>query len=323
VLSAAYDGFYAHLLPTRRYAEMHEVNRRRARLAPRLSPQEAGDAHAMLAWSATYLGRYGEAAEHATAAIEVTRGLRPGVYFHALSWRVWARFMIGDWDGALDDQRDLDRVLEDDPRGLPPGPYGRGYAVASFCAELRGDTMTADAKLQVVRRLLATGLRPGLVNGVGYAVRTLVRRREHAEAWRLFPYPVPEADAACALLEAYTDLVSVEDDRERAAAILERAGLETELGELEGLPCFADRLAGRLAAADGERDRAIELLRRSADGFAGVGAPWEEAWSRLLLAEIAGDRTEAEDSLATFERLGSIGEIERAQAFLAAAAQRS
>jgi len=60
------------------------------------------------------------------------------------------------------------------------------------------------------------------------------------------------------------------------------------------------------------------LLRRSADGFASLGAPWEEAWSRLLLAELTSDVGEARQALAVFERLGSVSEIESAQVLLVA-----
>jgi hypothetical protein len=66
----------------------------------------------------------------------------------------------------------------------------------------------------------------------------------------------------------------------------------------------------------------VDLLSRSADGFAALGARWEEAWSRLLLAEalagvdnVAAER-ELRAALPVFDRLGSVQEAERARAAL-------
>ena len=93
---------------------------------------------------------------------------------------------------------------------------------------------------------------------------------------------------------------------------------EVEVGEQVALPLFVDRLEGRAAAASGDVASAVRLLERSAAGFAALGARWEEAWSRLLLAEtLASDdpgRVEAELAVAlpVFERLGSVRETERA-----------
>lgn len=109
----------------------------------------------------------------------------------------------------------------------------------------------------------------------------------------------------------------------RSEQILDLVRAEAEHGELEALRHFADRFEGRMALEAGDLPRAAECLELSAEGFARLGAPWEEAWSRLLLVESTAElgpdpETEAQLSLAlpTFERLGSIGEIERAKALL-------
>lgn len=124
-------------------------------------------------------------------------------------------------------------------------------------------------------------------------------------------------------LEAACEIVALLDDSSRSQEILDIARPEAEHGELEALAYFADRLEGRMASQAGDAQRAAECLERSAEGFARLGAPWEEAWSRLLLVESTAElgpdpETEAQLSLAlpTFERLGSIGEIERAKALL-------
>lgn len=80
-----------------------------------------------------------------------------------------------------------------------------------------------------------------------------------------------------------------------------------------------------MAARDG-RDRAGgRALERSASGFAALEARWEEAWSRLLLAEllVGSDRARAEHDVAAalpvFDQVHSVREAERARALLAEA----
>jgi hypothetical protein len=108
-----------------------------------------------------------------------------------------------------------------------------------------------------------------------------------------------------------------------APGLVADAREEAEIGEQLSLPLFADRLEGRAVAAAGDLESAAVLLHRSADGFALLGARWEEAWSRLLLAEVLvnGDarRTEGEltAALQVFEQLGSVQETERARRLLA------
>ncbi|MDQ3963665.1 MAG: hypothetical protein M3277_07120, partial [Actinomycetota bacterium] len=124
-------------------------------------------------------------------------------------------------------------------------------------------------------------------------------------------------------LEAACEIVILLDDPDRCDEILDVARAEAEHGELEALRYFADRLEGRMASGPGDLPRARDCLERSADGFARLGAPWEEAWSRLLLAEAIaelGPGADAETQLARalpiFERLRSVGEIERARSVL-------
>ena len=68
------------------------------------------------------------------------------------------------------------------------------------------------------------------------------------------------------------------------------------------------------------------LLDLAAQGFAALGTAWEEAWSRLLLAElvVGSDARRAEQELScalrVFEQLGSVREAERARALVAEAA---
>ena len=61
----------------------------------------------------------------------------------------------------------------------------------------------------------------------------------------------------------------------------------------------------------------LEMLTRSADGFAALEAIWEEARSRLMRAEVASQddhqqaKTQIGLALPVFERLGSVAEMQR------------
>ena len=122
VLSGALDAETSLLMAGGRYGEMHARDLRRLELVPRLTdPQEVGDAYAMAAWSAQYLGRYEEALAHATEGVARSQE-NPGTYLHCLVYRVMAKFVLGDWPGALDDHAEMERVLVEDPRDFPPAP---------------------------------------------------------------------------------------------------------------------------------------------------------------------------------------------------------
>jgi hypothetical protein len=85
---------------------------------------------------------------------------------------------------------------------------------------------------------------------------------------------------------------------------------------------YADRLEGQAAAAHNNVALSLEMLTRSADGFAALEAIWEEARSRLMLAELVSQddhqqaKTQIGLALPVFERLGSVAEMQRTRALL-------
>jgi len=105
---------------------------------------------------------------------------------------------------------------------------------------------------------------------------------------------------------AACDLIAAEERWDDAEKVVARGRTAAEERGLRPIVYAIDRLEGRW-----RQER--EPLRRSAEGFGELGAVWEEAFSRLLLAELTGERAEAERALAVFERLGSVAEIERAK----------
>src|SRR5262249_52962735 len=150
----------------------------------------------------------------------------------------------------------------------------------------------------------------------------LARRGLFDEALAACPF-VPHTWGSGLSLEMRCEVVASQGDWDEAARVVAAARDETEIGEQVALPLYADRLEGRAVAAAGGAAHAAELLRRSADGFAALGARWEQAWSRLLLAEVVvdTDRQRAERELAealpVFEQLRSVREHQRARALLA------
>jgi tetratricopeptide (TPR) repeat protein len=307
VLSGALDARASLLMAQGRYREMHAHDQRRLELVPRLTDtQEIGDAYAMVAWSALYLGRYRDALGYASEGVERSHE-NPATYTHCLVYRTWAKFVLGDWQGALADHAEMERLLEDDPREFAPGPYMRAYAVIAFCRELRGDASEADRLLGLTRRFLDEGgSRTGLVGAVSYYLRALIHRGQGFEEASRFALP-PPSEGTPILLEALCEVAAAAEDWEQARLLVRRAREESQSTGLLAVPCFADRLDGLMRRDPG-------LLRRSADGFATLGAVWEEAWSRLQLAELTGNAADLGSALETFERLRSVKEIERVRA---------
>jgi hypothetical protein len=199
------------------------------------------------------------------------------------------------------------------------------YTRVALCHELRGEHDDADRYIGVALRYLEQARymreRAGASVHPPPLALALARRGRFDDALALIPL-VPRSVSAGVTLEALCEIAAARERWDDAARLVAAAREEAEVGEQLSLPLFADRLEGRAAGAAGDLVEGTKLLGRSADGFAALGAPWEEAWSRLLLAEMVADerrRAEPElaSALAVFEGLGSVREAERARAMLA------
>jgi hypothetical protein len=155
----------------------------------------------------------------------------------------------------------------------------------------------------------------GRRNALAPACRALVHRGQVDEARALFAHD-PDSKAYGTALEALCDMTAAAHDWAGARQTVDVARAWAKETGLVGLPLFADRLEGQIAAADGDEEVAAAAFRRAADGFAQVGAVWEEAYARLLLAEVTSDPDQLERAQVVFERLGSVTEIERARGVL-------
>ncbi|HEV3472761.1 MAG TPA: AAA family ATPase, partial [Actinomycetota bacterium] len=323
LLSAAMDALAVWWWPSGRWGEVARVGRARLELIPRLTDvREICDIALSAGRDHTLLGHYKDAVNYLSRAMDRARGIDTGQYLHALVHRVYPRFMAGDWDGALEDQSEIERL--ETPSGEDPPRYAvRPFGVVLFLHTLREQLDVTDRYLQIMRRFRAevASMSPDAWGPLAVPARTLAYRGEPEEAmaWLRLDRWRGRGEH----LEAACEIVILIDDVDRCEEILELARVEAEHGELEALCYFADRLEGRMASGPDDLPRARARLERSAEGFARLGAPWEEAWSRLLLAETYAELgldfdTEAQLTLAlpTFERLGSVAEIERARALL-------
>jgi hypothetical protein len=329
LLSAALDAAQAVHVTSGRYGGAHRLALRRVGLVPRMRDvREIGDAHAMAAWTTQHIGRYRDAETHAAACVELARDRDAGLYAFGLAWRVQARHALGDWEGALSDQAEIERVAAGEPRDLPASFTMPAYVQAGLCHELRGGGPRADAYLDLALRYFDHRKRFAMWSGPSLlalptAAQILARRRRFDEALAILDAaPGPSAGLAFA---ARCEIAAERAAWSEVPALATASREEAAKGELLALPLVVDRLEGRAAAAAGDAEAASLLLRRSADGFRELEAAWEEAWSRLLLGEVLlpGDRSTAEPelapALAVFERLGSVREIERSRSALAGA----
>jgi hypothetical protein len=325
LLSAALDASYGMYFPVR-YGPALRAALRRVDLESRLTTTEISDAYNMCAWSSFYVGDYEASIGYATRGMELARGLDPAEYAHGLTWRIKARFMSGDWNGALADQAELESLVKESARHPPA--YAQGaYAFTALCLELRGRFEEVDRYADLLQ---VTPPRPddshkaegGYVAHafkaeMGYLVRSFAHRGDLKLARGSLVLDITEKfpehmAAAC-------DVLPLEQDWPAARKLLPLMRRIADEGEVQPLEWFAARLEGLMEAGEGNLDKAVLLLRASADGFGTLGAVWEEAYSNLLLAETVGKdgRVELYESrllsaLATFQRLGSVREIDRA-----------
>jgi class 3 adenylate cyclase/DNA-binding SARP family transcriptional activator len=322
LLSAALDLVAEHVAYAGRHGDAYRTCLERNKLLARMTDvKEIGDSLAVASRDAWHLGRFREAEAHATSCIERARGIDSGSYLHGLTWRVAARFALGEWEDALADQAELERVAGLSTRDLPPAFAMGAYTRAGLCRELRGERDEADRYIDVSLRYIerVRHAREGGSIHLPPLALALARRGRFEEGLALIPF-VPRSLAAGATLEVLCEIAAARGRWDEAAELEAAARAEAEVGEQLTLPLHADRLAGRAASENGNAAAGAELFARSAEGFAALGARWEEACSRLLLAEVA-DRPRAERELGAalpvFEELGSVLEAERARALLA------
>ena len=318
LLSMALDALSTLRVPEGLWADFAVIVDQRLDLVPRLTDvREIGDTYGVAAWAATYVGRYHDAIAYATQAVECARAGDPGLYLHGLAWRVCARSRTDDWNGALEDQAELEQVIAEHPQGLPVPYTLRAYAAAFWCHALRGDEEDVERYLALFEEVRGKGIARG--GHEPLVARTLVHlgdvKGAKAELVRDSGGHSGDLRETRGIhLEALAEIVAAEENWKDAFQTIDACRDEARRAGLLALPYFADRLEGRARAAAGDVGGAQELFIRSAEGFGELGAAWDRAFAQLLLAELDPSRRDhASEALAVFARLGSTAESARAE----------
>lgn len=307
-----------------------EIIDRRVQLADRIKdPTETGDIFAMAAWNAACRGRFHDAVSYATRCIDEVRGLEAPSLLNGLVWRATSSFMTGDWSEALRDHAEIERLTQTASKLLPV-PYSvMAYGVIAFCRQLRGEEDEAASLLHLLLHFHEEhDVSEDLWRRTGrhsFLARALIHRGDHAAARRVIS--LHSEDFRGLNLQSLCELVAASKDWAQAPEVIDAARHESRRGDLLALPLFADRLLGLSAAAAGDRDSAVNALTASADGFGALGAPWEAAYSQLLLAQqVQSDdpfsaAALAAEALTAFEGLASVREISWARNIVRVAAR--
>jgi tetratricopeptide (TPR) repeat protein len=323
--AAALDGVGGTYVAQGLYAKAVEVSDRRLELIPVLEdPWELGDIYAMAAWTRFHVGRYREAAEHASKGMDVPPEA-VGMILHCTAWRALSRVRLGNWDGLFSDLARAQEIMGERSSD-PPYFAARPFAAAAFVHEIQGNRAAADRFMSLIETLDQRKETAYSTSRDPWIAWALARRGEFEEARARLWKPLVETwrEALPVVLEARCDLVGDMEAWGDAPAIVERARTFAEEAGIMSLPFFADRLEGRAALAAQRRLVAENLLTRAAEGFASLEARWEEARTRLFLAEallnarrIAEAREELEKAYPVFERLQSVRELARTRELLA------
>lgn len=318
LISMAHDALGASLFPTGGWREIHEINLRRVELVPQLSDvREICDAYGMAAVSASRKGLFTDTRGFAEEEIGRARDIDAGSYLQGSVWGVVGSFMLGDWERVLADQREIEKLQPKRP--ALPGPMAmRAYVVTMLCQELRGETSETERYLRLFDEYVDTERARGFaLGGLPEAARVLALRGDFARARELLP--LERGEFLTLHLEAFCEVLRLEQNWDDADVVVAMASDEAEAQDLPLLRSVALRLQGAVALATGTSTEGLHLLDRSAKGFAEIGAVWEEALSRLLLAEALHELSDptalehARSAATTFERLGSVRELELAR----------
>jgi class 3 adenylate cyclase/tetratricopeptide (TPR) repeat protein len=279
---------------------------------------EIGDFWAMGAWMYFELADYPAALRAVADGEDAVAGLAgDNIHVHLDGWNVALLHRVGRWDDALLSFARV-RDLLDERRERPPYFASHAYGAAAQIHTSRGDLVESDQLTQILIPLLtgASGrlypwlLRLHLLRGDLDAARSL----ERPSVWR-----VHAGDA----FESESELLWAMRDDERATALIREMRTHAAEAGTPSVVAFADRLAGRLAAAEGDHVAALAYLTSAIDVFERLGAPWERALTLLDLGcsqDATGDREGARaswtDARATFERLGAVHDLGNADALL-------
>ena len=278
-----------------------------AKLVDELSDAELSlrpDVAGWLAIAEVYLDLYAEADAHASRALELARATGRGDPLHRLYPvlpRIWyVRGKLAEAAELLDGAIEAGRLLGSPPAlagnlfnrsvvALAVGDLDIASATAEEAAELTQDLDEGFVSAWAAVRLAAVLSETG---DPGRAVEVLVARAG-GEALTLIP-----AGWRAYALELLTRCWLALDrltEAEGAARVAQAAAAAARL-PLAG--AWADRAAAATALRSGNTAHAVERARASADAARKVGAPIEEALSRMLVGRVLARTGESHQAVA-------------------------
>jgi tetratricopeptide (TPR) repeat protein len=317
--SAALDNAAGAWMASGNYSKVLPVWERRGKVIPQVTDAfEIGDFWAMGGWINYELGDYPTALRYAEAGLEAIARIGAGnLDVHLRSWKAVTLHRTGRWDEALALYAEIRDTL-DDRRDQPPYFASNAYGAAGQIHTSRGDAPQSDQVIQILApryfgfsaRLYPWLLRLHILRGELDAARAIQR----PTAWR-----VHATDA----YEAESELAWAIRDPNAAELAAEMRRYASENGA-PSTDAFADRLTGRLAAADGDHATALLRLAEAIGSFDRLDAPWERALtvvevgrSQAAMGDVDAARASWMDARATFERLGAMLDLTTVDALLA------
>lgn len=318
--SAALDGVGGAYMARGKERASLDITTRRMELLPQLEdPWEVGDTHAMAAWTRFHVGRYRESFAVADEGLEKTPADAPGMRLHCIAWRALARLRLGDWEGFFGDLARSQEFMGE-RSDEPPYFAARPFAAAVLVHDVQGNRAAADRFLDVVRRIDERQGPAKATDRDPWISWALARRGEFEEVRARLWQPLLGTWMAAlpVIMEARCDVLAEMRAWDEVPAQVDEARAYAREAGLEALPAFADRLEGLWALNEQDRATAATRLKSAADTFSRLGAAWEEARTRLSLAEAligAGRSEEAGIQLDSahdvLERLSSVRELAR------------
>lgn len=207
----------------------------------------------------------------------------------------------GEWDEAA---AEADRARRRFAGAADEAATGRAVYERAELHRLRGEVGDADARYAEAARwghdpqpgLALLRLQQGKVDAAAATMRRRLGEAAHAfDRIRLLP-------AYVEVMLAAGDVEAAGDAADELAVLADRYGTAA-------LAAHAAHASGAVALARGEPDTALAALRRACAGWRSLQSPYEEASTRLLVAEAC--RALGDDETAALERAAAADVLDR------------
>jgi DNA-binding CsgD family transcriptional regulator len=197
--------------------------------------------------------------------------------------------LLGEWDAAVET---ANTAMARHERGVDPRPPAAAMYQVAEVQRLRGDFPRAEETFRMVGRW-GRDTQPGL------ALLRLAQGRDDdaVAAIRTTLESTRDSAARARLLPAYVEIMLAAGDVERASGGAEELSRMAETVGTDPLRAFADHAAGALALRVDDPAAALVALRRAAETWKGMGARYQGARARELLA-VACERLDDLDGAA-------------------------